>query len=118
MRNAVLTIACTVFLFSCSSTVKQQIVTTDITTKYDMSVKGFSKDAVKGMIDELAKLTIYIKHNVLEMKENTSTITYTAHDDGRNIPEITKVIEESFNKQGLAADVYYSGGMFKINNKN
>ncbi len=116
MKNVLLVISCVMFLFSCSTN-KTDVVISDVTTKYDISLNGFEKSTVKGLVGELVKLPIYIKYNILDFKENAATLTYTTHDDGRNIAEITKTIEDYLVKQGSPADVNYASGMFKINRR-
>ena len=115
--KSIITIACVLFLFSCSTT-KEEVVQSDITTKYDMSLNGFSKIAVTGLVTELSKLPFYVKHNILVLKDNTATITYTTKGDSSNAGKITTDIEDYFSKQqGTPAEVNYASGMFKINSK-
>lgn len=114
--KTIIAIACILFLFSCS-TAKEDVVQSDITTKYDMSLTGFSKVAVTGLVTELSKLPFYVKHNILDLKDNTATITYTTKGDSSNSGRITTDIEDYFSKQGTPAEVNYASGMFKINSK-
>jgi hypothetical protein len=117
MKNVIMVLVCVLFLFSCSSSKEGNVVLSNTITKYDMTLKGFNKNVVTGLVEELAKLPFYVKHNVLDLKDNTAILTYTIKGDGSSVGEITRDIENYLSKQGAPAEVNYASGMFKINRR-
>jgi hypothetical protein len=110
---------CVLLLFSCSTTPKKtkKIIQSETITKYDITATGFSTDVISGLVDELSESQLHVKHNVLELKNNLSILTYTIKGDNSNVGDIKAVMTNYFTQNGISAKIDYASGMFKISKR-